>query len=111
MTQVLRDGGLSRLMGGELETIATGYQFTEGPLWLPGGRLLFQDVKSSKTHEWLPGGAVRMLREKTRGANGQTIDPSGGIVFCEQDGRRVSWMDRDGSQVRTIAERYEGKRL
>ena len=43
--------------------------------------------------------------------DGQTFAADGRIVFCEQNGRRVSRMDIDGTAVETVVETYEGKRL
>ncbi len=109
--QILRDRGLSDLVDGEVEVLASGFQFTEGPLWLPDGGLLFQDIKAERTYRLESGGPPRMLRGSTGAANGQTFDSLGGIVFCEQDGRRMSRMNRDGTGVAVVAERFEGKRL
>ncbi len=112
MVPIVRDAGLSDLVaGGDVETLAGGFQFTEGPLWLPGGALLFQDMKANRTHRIGPDGALGVLREQTQGANGQTFGPDGRIVFCEQDGRRVSRMALDGSGVEPIAETWAGQRL
>jgi gluconolactonase len=108
---VLRDHGLSDLIVGEVETIASGFVFTEGPLWLPNDSLLFQDIKSEKTYRVGPEGTVEVLRDHTRAANGQTFDSLGGIIFCEQNGRRISRMNRDGSGVTIVVETFEGKRL
>ena len=45
VVSVLRDAGLGALVESEsVETLATGFQFTEGPLWCPDGSLLFQDI-------------------------------------------------------------------
>jgi gluconolactonase len=112
MISILRDAGLSDLLAGEpLETLASGFTFTEGPVELPDGSLLFQDMKASRTHRLAPDGRVELLREQTRGANGQTIAPDGRIIFCEQDGRRISRMNRDGSGVETVVETWSGQRL
>ncbi len=108
---VLRDRGLSNLLDGDVEPVADGLVFTEGPLWLPDGGLLFQDIKAERTYRAGPDGTVRVLRESTRAANGQTFDVLGGIIFPEQNGRRVSRMNRDGSGVTTVVETFEGKRL
>ena len=36
MIEVARNAGLSDLIAGDsVELLASGYQFTEGPLWLP----------------------------------------------------------------------------
>jgi gluconolactonase len=112
MIPVLRDAGLSELLEGDaIETVADGLQFTEGPLWLPDGSLLFQDIKAEKTYKVGPDGQLAVLREDTRAANGQTFDAEGRIVFCEQNGRRVSRMAADGSDVETVVEEWQGARL
>lgn len=112
MPRILRDAGLSNLVKTEnLETLADGFEFTEGPLWLADGSILIQDIKAEKTHRIAPDGSVRALREGTEAANGQTFGADGRIVFCEQNGRRMSSMAADGSDVRTLFENWRGKRL
>ncbi len=112
MATILRDAGLSALI--ESHSVvqrADGFQFTEGPLWCPDGTILFQDIKAERTYRLERDGSVGLLRERTGAANGQTFAPGGRIAFCEQNGRRVSWMNPDGSGVETIAEAWSGQRL
>jgi gluconolactonase len=112
MATILRDAGLSELVGDEpVEALASGFQFTEGPLWCPDGSVLFQDIKAERTHRLNPDRTVATVREQTRAANGQTFAADGTIVFCEQNGRRVSRMNRDGSGVETVVETWSGRRL
>ena len=112
MAPVLRDVGLSDLLAGELKMVAGGFQFTEGPLWLPKDEsLIFQDLKADRTYKFDRHGDVSVLREATNAANGQTFGPAGMIVFCEQNGRRISMMQADGTGVCSIAETWEGRRL
>ena len=68
MIPVLRDAGLSKLLEGDsVETVAEGLVFTEGPLWLPDGSLLFQDVKAEKIVQGrAPTGPCSLLRERHR---------------------------------------------
>jgi gluconolactonase len=109
---VLRDSGLSSLIEGEsVEKIASGFQFTEGPLWQPDGSLLFQDIKAERSYRLDPNGSVQLLREGTGAANGQTFGPGGSIVLCEQNGRRVSRLSRLGGPVEVVAETWAGARL
>ncbi len=50
MVSILRDAGLSALVvEGDVETLAGGFQFTEGPLKLPYCTLLFQDMQANRT--------------------------------------------------------------
>ena len=97
--------------GPSVETLADGFQFTEGPLWCPDGSLLFQDIKAEPTYRLRPGRPPEIVRTGTGAANGQTFTADGRIVFCEQNGRRVSRMNPDGSGVETVAETWSGKRL
>lgn len=112
MIDLLRDTGLSSLVAGDpVETLATGFQFTEGPLWCPDGSLLFQDIKAERTYRLGPDRSVTLVRDRTGAANGQTFGPDGRIYFCEQNGRRVSRMAPDGTGVETVVETWMGKRL
>lgn len=110
--EVLHDAGLSGLIDGPLETLATGFQFIEGPLWLPHDSLIWQDIKAERTYR-LPavGQEAEVLRDRTEAANGQTFGPEGRVYFCEQNGRRVSRMNPDGTGYEPFVERFEGKRL
>ena len=38
----------------EPEQLATGFQFTEGPLWHPDGYLLFVDIRTSRIFRLVP---------------------------------------------------------
>src|SRR5260370_24724598 len=112
MVPILRDAGLSDLVASDgVETLADGFEFTEGPLWLPDGTLLFQDEKASRTFRIGPDGVPRVLREQTRGANGQTFAPDRRIIFCEQDGRRGSRMAPARTGGGTAREAWSGQRL
>jgi len=112
MVKISRDAGLSRLIESEsLERLADGFAFTEGPLWCSDGSLLVQDIKKERTYRLGASAALEVLRQQTGAANGQTFASDGRIIFCEQNGRRVSRMDRDGSGVETVAETWSGQRL
>lgn len=39
-----------------LEKVATGFQFTEGPVWSPAGFLLFTDINAAVINRRLPSG-------------------------------------------------------
>ena len=92
------------------ERLATGFVFTEGPLWHPDGYFYFVDVRASKLYRVTPGHAPEVLREQTGGGNGTTFDLQGRLVLCEGDNRRVTRTGADGS-IEILADRFEGKRL
>ncbi len=112
MPKILRDAGLADLLDGELSLVADGFQFTEGPLWLPDDdSIIFQDLKADRTYKVDHAGQLSVLREGTNAANGQTFGPAGLILVCEQNGRRVSVMQADGKGVSAILETWQGQRL
>ena len=94
----------------DAERLATGFVFTEGPLWHPDGFYYFVDVRSSMLYRIVPGRAPEVVREKTGGGNGTTFDLQGRLVICEGDNRRVARMAADG-RVEALVDRVEGKRL
>jgi gluconolactonase len=91
------------------ERAATGFVFTEGPLWHPDGFFYFVDVRSSALYRMILGQPPELVR-KTAGGNGTTFDIKGRLINCEGDGRRVTRTEHDG-QVSTLIDRFEGKRL
>jgi len=94
----------------EAERLATGFVFTEGPLWHPAGFYYFVDVRSSVMYRITPGRAHEVVRDKTGGANGTTFDLEGRLVQCEGDNRRVTRTTPDG-RVEVLLDRFDGKRL
>jgi gluconolactonase len=112
MATIKRDAGLGALVESEhVERVADGFQFTEGPLWLPDGSLLFQDIKAERTYRLDSGRSVHLVRERTGAANGQTFGLGGSIVFCEQNGRRLSRFDLGMGLVEPMVETWNGARL
>jgi gluconolactonase len=106
---------MSDALSGILETsqaerLATGFVFTEGPLWHPDGFYYFVDVRSSVLYRLTPGGKPEVVRERTGGGNGTTFDLQGRLVLCEGDNRRVTRTSADG-RIEILMDRYEGKRL
>ncbi|MBC8236471.1 SMP-30/gluconolactonase/LRE family protein [bacterium] len=94
----------------EPERIATGFQFTEGPVWHPDGYLLFSDIPANAILKWTPDGNVETFRKPSGNSNGLTFDANGLFIACEHGNRRVSHTEKDGT-VKTLADRYSGKRL
>lgn len=92
------------------QRLATGFVFTEGPLWHPDGFFYFVDVRASMLYRLTPGGAPEVVREKTGGGNGTTFDLQGRLVLCEGDNRRVTRRGADG-RFEVLMDRFEGKRL
>ena len=97
--------------GAQIERVATGFQFTEGPLWCDEGRhLLFSDIPANRILQMTPEGRVSTFRHPSGHANGLTHDREGRLIACEHSNRRVSRTETDGT-VTVIAEHFDGRKL
>jgi gluconolactonase len=104
------DHGIDRLVAGAPVRQATGFEFTEGPLWHPDGFYYFVDLFASRQYRWTPGSAPELFRSDTNGGNGTTFDLEGRLVICEARNRRVTRIHPDG-HIEVLAHRFEGKRF
>ncbi|HEY0946600.1 MAG TPA: SMP-30/gluconolactonase/LRE family protein [Opitutaceae bacterium] len=111
--------------GTQLEKVADGFAFAEGPVWLSDrdGALLFSDIPRNRIHRWSAAdGAVSIHRAKSGysgadagayrqpGSNGLTLDAEGRLTICEHGNRRVSRIENDGT-LTVLAAAFEGRRF
>jgi gluconolactonase len=99
--------------GATLEKLWGEGTFTEGGAWT-GEALIFSDI-GDRLLKFDPGSKkVTTYREPSGRANGLIFDPEGRLIAAEGSNtggkRRVSITMRDGT-VRTLADRFEGKRF
>jgi gluconolactonase len=103
-----------------IERVATGFKFTEGPMWRQG-RLWFSDLRDDKVLALTPEGKVEVLIEHAGGldpfpagsylgSNAMVTDKDGSVLLVQQGGRRIVRLD---AQLRptTLLDRYQGKQL
>jgi gluconolactonase len=94
----------------EPERLATGFTFTEGPLWHPDGFYYFVDIRQNRLYRITPGKAPELVRDNTGETNGTTFDLQGRLAVCEGGNRRITrWSDDRTSDV--LMDRWQGKRL
>jgi gluconolactonase len=118
--------GLSAIVapGAQVEKIAQGFRYVEGPVWDSRGWLLFSDIPADTVYKWVPGprsrrgsvrlpaslvGSLRVVRRPSGRANGLALDTQNRLIACEHD-RRISRTEADGTIV-TLADKFENKRL
>ena len=94
----------------DAERLATGFGFTEGPLWHPDGFYYFVDIRKSNLHRITPGKDAELVRANTGEGNGTTFDLEGRLVICEGGNRRVTRWTADGKSD-VLMDRWKGKRL
>ncbi|MEE9403383.1 MAG: SMP-30/gluconolactonase/LRE family protein [Algisphaera sp.] len=73
----------------QVETVADGYAFTEGPAVGPDGKVYFTDITPSRIMQFDPAtGETLVFREDSGGANGLFFY-NNHLYACEGDRRRV----------------------
>jgi len=107
----------------QIEKLAGGFLFTEGPVWVrDGGYLLFSDPNNNVIYRWSEADGVSVYRTHTGyagmnigeysqpGSNGLTLDSQGRLTINEHGNRRVTRLEKNG-QLTVLADHFQGKRL
>ncbi|MGA9380896.1 MAG: SMP-30/gluconolactonase/LRE family protein [Phormidium sp.] len=95
----------------KIDRVATGFQFTEGPIWFAEEKyLLFSDIPANKIFQLTPDGQVTIFREPSNNSNGLTRDKQGRLIACEHDKRRVTCTEKNGT-IAVLADKFQGKKL
>ena len=107
----------------QLERIADGFTWVEGPVWdKRGGYLLFSDIPANAVYRWKPGESVSLFLKnsgysgttpfagKEPGSNGLALDADGQLVLCRHGDREIGRLEADG-RIASLADRYDGHRI
>jgi gluconolactonase len=98
----------------QVEKLATGFTFTEGPIWNKEGRfLLFSDMPGDVRRRWDQESGVQEVMRPSNKGNGMTFDLDGRLLVCEHSTSSLVRIDPDGtgSGREVVASHYEGKEL
>jgi gluconolactonase len=109
------------------EILAEGFEWSEGPLWLPEQeKVIFSDIPNNSIFEWSEEGGLKLYlkpsgytdtipRGGESGSNGLLLDESGQLVLCQHGDRRIARMmaplDAPEASFETIAGTWKGKRF
>ncbi|WP_198013605.1 SMP-30/gluconolactonase/LRE family protein [Crinalium epipsammum] len=94
-----------------IEQVATGFQFTEGLVWIVEDQcLLFSDIPANKIYKLNAAGQTAVFREPSHHANGLTRDRQGCLIACEHGSRRVTRTKPDGT-VTVLSDRFGNQKL
>jgi gluconolactonase len=109
--------------GAKVEKLAGGLKFTEGPIWMPEGYLLFSDIPANVIMKWTPGGGAPTVFMKPSGfngtgapegafigSNGLTLDKERRLLICQHGNGRLVRREKNG-KLTVLAAKWEGKRL
>ena len=106
----------------QIEKLAGGFKFIEGPLWRPSNALWFSDVVGNVVHQWTPDGKVTdILRpggydgntlpaDGYNGSNGIIAGKDGSVLVAQHGNRRIISIDKD-RKITTLIDKFEGKKL
>mgnify|MGYP000579377041 CR=1 FL=1 len=109
------------------EILAEGFEWSEGPLWLPDQeKVIFSDIPNNSIFEWSeqeglklylkPSGYTDTIpRGGETGSNGLLLNSKGQLVLCQHGDRRMARMnaplDSPAANFETIAGEWKGKRF
>ena len=106
-----------------LEILATGFTWSEGPVWMPAqAQLVFSDVPENIAYRWREGKGVDIFLQpsgltgadegsREPGSNGLELDAEGRLLLAQHGDRRIARLEADGRSFRTLADRFEGRRF
>lgn len=107
----------------KIETLAAGFEWSEGPVWRRNGQyLLFSDVPKNTIYRWdQRGGLTVFLRPsgytgptppgRELGSNGLTQDLHDSLVMADHGNRQIARVSESKFTKTVLADRFEGKRL
>ncbi len=111
----------------QIEVLTEGHDWTEGPVWIPGGDyVLYSDIPPNSVFKWKAGEGKSLYlkpagfsggveREGEPGSNGLLLDQEGNLVLCQHGDRRIAMMNADldapAPEYLAIADKWEGKRF
>jgi len=113
MTVEIRDERFRRVVGDdvEFETLGSGFDFTEGPIWHPREKhLIFSDMPGNHMRRWSAADGITTFRRPSDMANGNAYDRQGRIVTCEHATSRVTRTGPDGA-IEVLASHYQDAEL
>ncbi|MDT7657691.1 MAG: gluconolactonase [Pseudonocardiales bacterium] len=94
--------------GAELEKVASGAIWSEGPVWLPDSATLrFSDIPNNRILQFhQESGELTVYRDEVGFTNGRTLDLDGSVIQCSHGGRAI---ERDsGGTVEVIVDAWRG---
>ena len=123
------DPGLNSIISPDarVEVIATGFDWSEGPLWVEKEEmLLFSDVPKNTVYKWTeenglepylrPSGYTGSApRGGETGSNGLLLTSRGKLMLCQHGDRRLAIMNaplnEPAADFISVADNYEGKKF
>lgn len=102
----------------KIEKIATGFLWTEGPMWRKGA-LWFSDLSGNKMYSLTPDGKLKVQLDKAGGlqsfpaggyggSNAMVANKDGSVLMMQHGMRRIVQLD-DKMNVKPLVDMYQGQ--
>ncbi|MDY0104694.1 MAG: SMP-30/gluconolactonase/LRE family protein [Lentimicrobium sp.] len=109
--KVQNDGAKAEsLIVSELEKLAGGFSFTEGPAVDAQGNVYFTDIPNHLILIWTLEDKLDTFRTESGRANGLYFDKDENLLVCEGEKGQITSTSPDGN-YKAIATQYDGKRF
>ena len=97
--------------GAELELVAVGFEFTEGPAADKAGNVFITDQPNNRIHKWsVIDGKLSVFMEDAGRANGLYFRPNGDLYACADRNSEI-WRINNGKMVQVLCGNYDGKKF
>lgn len=125
VTMTSHDPRFDRLVpkNAQLEKIANGFTWVEGPVWhTPGGYLLFSDIPANAVYKWKSGEGTSLFLANSGysgptpfagnepGSNGLAFSADGQLYLCRHGDRQIGRLETDG-RITPVASHFDGYRI
>lgn len=94
----------------ELQLVASGFAFTEGPAPDSAGNVYFTDQPNDRILKWSPGEGVSVFMDGTGRANGLYFDADGRLIACADEHNEL-WRIAPDKTVEVLLKDVDGQRL
>lgn len=94
-----------------LERVAGGATWSEGPVCLDGGGVLWSDIPGNRLLAWHPERGAEVLLHPSHFQNGHTRDRAGRLYACSHGDRAVLTSDDGGRSWTPLVTHSGGRRL
>lgn len=105
----------------EVEQVATGFGFTEGPVWHPKNYLLFSDIPANCIWQLFPDGKKKIYLDNSGytgednsdlsdqpGSNGLALDKNQQLIICQHGNHALAMLNKY-DVLSVLADKYEGR--
>lgn len=97
--------------GAQVQKLAGGFGFVEGPAADAQGNLYFSDITNSRIHKWSLEGKLSTFLENTGGANGLFFDKLGNLCACQQNGDHNLVSIAPDGKITVLADKYNQRKF